>query len=139
MADLEQIYHIELISFQNAYPLSLLRQLLRDHNTYCLVIEVNQKIIGFAFGIMRPNKKGHIVSVAVHPDMRHCNYGSILLTKLIEVLKNHDAKILALEVRISNTIAQKLYKKFDFQVKGTKKHYYSNGEDAYYMVHEFTG
>ena len=134
--DLDQIYQIESISFRDAYPLSLLRQLLRDRDSHCLVIEFRQQIAGFAFAIMRPQKIGHIISVAVHPERRKRNYGTLLVTKLIEILRSHGATVLVLEVRISNQIAQKLYKKFNFIIKDTKWHYYTDGEDAYFMVCE---
>ena len=135
--DLEQIYQIENISFRDAYPLSLLHQLVRDRDSHCLVIEVRQRITGFAFAIMCPNNIGHIVSVAVHPERRKRNYGTLLVTKLIEILKSRGATLLVLEVRISNQIAQKLYTKFNFVIKDTKRHYYTDGEDAYYMVCDF--
>jgi ribosomal-protein-alanine N-acetyltransferase len=134
--DLDQIYQIESISFRDAYPLSLLQQLLRDRDSHSLVIEFRERITGFAFAIMRPKNIGHIVSVAVHPERRKRNYGTLLVTKLIELLKSHGATLLVLEVRISNQIAQKLYKKFNFVIKDTKRHYYTDGEDAYYMVCE---
>ena len=42
--------------------------------------------------------------------------------------------VTTLEVRVSNTPAINLYKKLGFIVVTTKKQYYSDGEDAYYMV-----
>ncbi|MEM2816343.1 MAG: hypothetical protein QXY34_04090 [Candidatus Bathyarchaeia archaeon] len=39
-----------------------------------------------------------------------------------------------LEVRVSNKIAQKLYEKLGFKIVETIPGYYSDGEDAYYMV-----
>ena len=45
---------------------------------------------------------------------------------------------MSLEVRVSNTIAQNLYRKLDFQNGGIRKGYYSdNLEDALVMWVEF--
>ncbi|NJL56729.1 hypothetical protein HC928_17405 [bacterium] len=41
---------------------------------------------------------------------------------------------MVLEVRVSNTIAQNLYRKYEFRVVDTKRGYYhDNNEDAYDM------
>ena len=132
--DLDQIYQIETISFRDAYPLSLLLQLIKDRNSTCLIMEIEEKIVGFAFGFIRHGKKGHIMSVAVHPHHRNNNFGSFLVAQLMSLLKEKGAIAFELEVRVSNKIAQKLYEKFNFKIKETKHRYYSDGEDAYLMV-----
>ena len=45
------------------------------------------------------------------------------------------ADVLTLEVRVSNQLAQNLYKKYGFTIKGLRKAYYTdNREDAYIMT-----
>ena len=45
------------------------------------------------------------------------------------------ARWMTLEVRVSNTGAQALYRKYGFDVTGTRRHYYSdNNEDALIMT-----
>jgi ribosomal-protein-alanine N-acetyltransferase len=47
------------------------------------------------------------------------------------------ANWVTLEVRVSNTVAQNLYRKYGMHIAGTRKRYYSdNGEDAYIMWSE---
>ena len=58
---------------------------------------------------------------------------------LEEVLKDAKAKkirTLTLEVRASNEKAINFYKKFGFKITLVKEAYYSNGEDAIYMIKE---
>ena len=44
------------------------------------------------------------------------------------------AKRLTLEVRVSNSVAQELYRKYTFKEEGVRKRYYSDdGEDALIM------
>ncbi|MFX1293768.1 MAG: ribosomal protein S18-alanine N-acetyltransferase [Promethearchaeota archaeon] len=136
LEDLENIFEIEIITFRDAYSLGFLYQLIRDRNSISLIIEVEQIIAGFAFGNIQHGKKGHIISVAVHPKYRNCNFGSLLVAQLISILKEKGAVIFELEVRVSNIIAQKLYKKFNFRIEKTKSNYYSDGEDAYFMVYK---
>jgi ribosomal-protein-alanine N-acetyltransferase len=117
------------------YPSSLLIQLLRDRNSISLVIE-QDKIIGYGIAIIRPGKKGHIISIAIDPAFRHQQYGNRLLTQLIVELKRKGIFKLQLEVRVSNIIAQKMYEKFNFKIKEIKRKYYDDGDDAYLMVYE---
>jgi ribosomal-protein-alanine N-acetyltransferase len=43
--------------------------------------------------------------------------------------------MVTLEVRVSNMVAQNLYRKYGFEVSGRRKGYYrDNGEDAFYMI-----
>ena len=45
-----------------------------------------------------------------------------------------DSEVLTLEVRVSNIAAQKLYLKYGFAAKGTRRKYYTdNNEDALIM------
>ena len=45
-----------------------------------------------------------------------------------------DAAFIVLEVRVSNEVAQSLYRKYDFEVHGVKSEYYHHDrEDAYDM------
>ena len=47
------------------------------------------------------------------------------------------AQRITLEVRVSNAVAQNLYRKYGFTVVGTRRRYYSdNNEDAYIMTTE---
>ena len=53
---------------------------------------------------------------------------------MMEFASESGAKSMTLEVRVSNTIAQSLYKKLGFFEGGIRKNYYSdNQEDALVM------
>jgi len=89
------------------------------------------KIVGY-IGIEKIADETHIINMAVDPDYRKQGIG----TKLIEAILN-DKDVFFLEVRVSNVAAQRLYKKFSFDVVGTRKKYYQdNNEDAYIMRRE---
>jgi ribosomal-protein-alanine N-acetyltransferase len=75
-----------------------------------------------------------ITNIAVHPEFRGKNIGESLLRFSIQLSKEMSAKRLSLEVRISNHIAQSLYKKVGFESGGIRKRYYTdNQEDALVM------
>jgi ribosomal-protein-alanine N-acetyltransferase len=64
--------------------------------------------------------------------------GSSLLRRAINVLKEvYNCESIYLEVRVSNTPAISLYKKFGFSISKIKRGYYRDGEDAYEMTLKF--
>ena len=98
--------------------------------------EVNgdDNIIGFA-GLWILVGEAHIVNIAVKPDSRRKGIGELLLMSLIELALDENCNLITLEVRPSNDIAQKLYAKYGFTVRGIRKGYYTdNREDAVIMT-----
>ena len=63
---------------------------------------------------------------------RNKNIASKLMENLIILGEKNKIKNITLEVNITNDIAIKLYKKYDFEVIATRKRYY-NGIDAFLM------
>jgi len=56
------------------------------------------------------------------------------MTKLMSVARELGARSMTLEVRVTNHVAQSLYRKLGFQNGGIRKNYYSdNQEDALVM------
>ena len=92
-----------------------------------------QHIIGFAgFWIMA--NEAHISSIAVQKPYRYQGIGELLLISTIDLATELNARIITLEVRISNTTAQSLYQKYGFIQVGLRRGYYiDNNEDAVAM------
>ncbi len=78
--------------------------------------------------------EAHVATVASHPDWRGCGLGQFLMLALLEDANARGALRSTLEVRVSNVAAQSLYDKLGYQVVGTRRHYYQDGEDAYIMT-----
>jgi ribosomal-protein-alanine N-acetyltransferase len=75
-----------------------------------------------------------IINIAVHPDARRQGFAGLLLDHIIEQAKRACFRVLSLEVRMSNTPAQSLYRKFGFKDVGMRPRYYAdNGENALLM------
>jgi ribosomal-protein-alanine N-acetyltransferase len=81
--------------------------------------------------------EAHIITIAVRNDFRRNGIGERLLIETIDVAQQLQAKIVTLEVRVSNTQAQTLYEKYGFNRTGIRNRYYAdNGENAYIMTTE---
>lgn len=90
-------------------------------------------IVGYA-GLWIIGDEAHITTIGVLPEFRGRQLGELLLTTLIDHAIEHSAHWMTLEVRVSNTVAQALYRKYTFKDAGRRRRYYSdNGEDALVM------
>lgn len=96
--------------------------------------EIDPSLLGYG-GFWMMVEEAHICTLAVRPEWRGRGLGELLLLSLIEHAYTRNAQVLTLEVRVSNTVAQRLYAKFGFHQVGRRKAYYSdNREDAYIMT-----
>jgi ribosomal-protein-alanine N-acetyltransferase len=96
-------------------------------------------ILGYA-GMWIMADEAHITSIASHQEHRHQGIGAALLICLIELAMAKHTRIVTLEARVSNQVAQNLYYKFGFDKLGVRKAYYlDNKEDAVIMSTEYIG
>lgn len=78
--------------------------------------------------------EAHITSIAVREAYRRQGLGELLLISAIDLATTLNARIITLEVRVSNTVAQSLYTKYSFTQAGIRQGYYTdNREDALVM------
>jgi ribosomal-protein-alanine N-acetyltransferase len=86
-------------------------------------------------GLWKTPDEAHITTIAVRNAYRGQGIGELLLVGLIDLGYRVHTKRLTLEVRVSNTVAQNLYRKYGFQQTGMRVRYYiDNNEDAYIMT-----
>ena len=70
-----------------------------------------------------------ILGIGVNQGSRRKNIATELMDELIEYFEKTEYKKIILEVRESNTVAQRLYKKYGFKKISKRKKYYVD-EDA---------
>ncbi len=113
---------------RRSFPLSLCPPRAPQHPSSDL-----RSIIAFA-GLWLMLDEAHITTIAVHPDFRGRGIGELMLYSLINISRDIGARMVTLEVRVSNTVAQNLYRKYGFREAGVRRRYYSdNHEDALIM------
>ncbi len=90
-------------------------------------------IVAFA-GLWLMVDEAHITTIAVHPAYRGRAIGELMISTLIQIAYDIRARAVTLEVRVSNSVAQNLYRKYGFKEQGIRRRYYSdNHEDALIM------
>ena len=132
--DLREVLEIERASCSMPWSEALFFNEIKNPRSIPRVARKDGKVVGYlcAHRIM---DEGHILNLAVHPDLRRSGIASALIGDMIERLKQDECRFLFLEVRASNKEGKEIYAKFNFQVMGIRKNYYvSPVEDAVIMV-----
>jgi ribosomal-protein-alanine N-acetyltransferase len=93
-----------------------------------------RRLVGYA-GCWYMADEAHISTIAVHPDWRGKKLGDLMIWCMVRQAFRRGSSMVTLEVRVGNTVAQNLYRKYGFEIVGRRKGYYrDNGEDAYMMT-----
>ena len=123
---------------QQVYPrpwsssLFLSELALRSTRAY-YVARIGRELVGYA-GLMMTLDEGHVTTIAVDPRRHRSKIGSRLLLVLARDAIARGATALTLEVRMSNTAAQDMYRRFGFGPAGVRRNYYQEvNEDALVM------
>jgi len=90
------------------------------------------RVVGHA-GLWFAVDEAHVTNVAVHPDARRSGVATALMLALADEAIRRQCAAWTLEVRVSSTGAQELYRTFGFVPAGVRKRYYDNVEDAIVM------
>lgn len=133
--DIDYIIDIEHASFTVPWSREAFQNELRKNTfaTYFVAETSEGKVIGYC-GAWLIIDEAHITNIAILPDFRGQKIGESLLKAMMQYAKLHGCRSMTLEVRVTNTVAQNLYRKLGFEEGGIRKNYYSdNGEDAQVM------
>ena len=129
--DLADILSIEKKVFKHPWSKEQLSWELNSQpvaENYVMIARGN--MIGYLFSHVVDDDV-QILNIAIDIPFQHKGYGEQLLSYFLDQF-NTDSSI-HLEVRKSNFPAINLYLKFGFHETGTRKGYYSDGEDAIIM------
>ncbi len=132
--DVEAVYAIELATFPTPWTLDSFHYEMRENQyAHYIVAEDESGIIGFC-GMWLVIDAAQITNVAVVESVRGQGVGEALMREAMRIAREAKMDVMSLEVRVTNTVAQNLYRKLGFQDGGIRKGYYTdNGEDALVM------
>ncbi len=93
-----------------------------------------ERIVGMV-GLWCVMGEGHVVTIAVRPELRREGIGELLLVAVLDAAMDAGQDLVTLEYRVSNHAARALYEKYGFSQVGVRARYYSdNQEDAVLMT-----
>lgn len=134
LADIPTIVAIEAESFATPWSEeAFVNELTNNHFARYMVMDYEDAVIGYA-GMWTIMDEAHVTNVAVREGYRGQGLGERLMTELQRTALLFGARRMTLEVRVSNDVAQALYRKLGFEPSGIRPGYYSdNMEDALIM------
>jgi len=132
--DIPAVVDLDHKSFSLPWPERSFRFELTDNPaSRCWVAEVDGSVVGMIV-VWLIVDEAHVATLATHPDYRRQGIGRRLLAYALRQLMQDGARSSFLEVRASNLAAQEMYRKFGYEAKGRRRHYYrDNDEDAILM------
>lgn len=140
VSDIDAVREIDIRSFTLPWPRKAYHfELTENPVSYLWVAETYNsagqlEVIGF-IAMWLIVDEAHISNLATHPAYRGKGVAQELLQTALIFSIQHGARAATLEVRESNEAAQRLYRKFGFQVVGRRQAYYrDNNEDALLMT-----
>ena len=104
----------------------------RSGTRHYLVAQRHGKIVGYA-GVWFVAGEAHVTNVAVLPEARRRGVARKLMLAQADEVIRRECAAWTLEVRVSSTGAQELYRRFGFVPAGVRKKYYESTEDAIVM------
>ena len=136
-AHVAEVARLETVCFSDPWSERSIASELSNPLSYWLVALDGDKVAGYV-GSQSVLGESDMMNVAVDPDYRRQGIAEQLVTELIAALKDRGNYQLTLEVRASNTSAQKLYEKLGFVSVGKRPRYYQNPkEDALILRKEW--
>lgn len=126
LEDLENINKNLEKDYDNFWSSNILGQEIKSDTSKVYLLKVNGKITGFA-SISIVLDEAEITNIVVKKSCRGQKLSLILMTILIDYAIKSNCKKIHLEVNENNVIARRLYRKFGFDVVGSRKNYYKNG------------
>ncbi|MBD8070696.1 ribosomal protein S18-alanine N-acetyltransferase [Bacillus sp. PS06] len=132
--DIDDVLLIENASFATPWSReAFYNELMNNHFAHYIVMLEQDKVIGYC-GMWIIVDEAHITNIAILPEYRGRKLGEALMVKVKMSAMSLGATRMTLEVRVSNHVAQSLYRKHGFVAGGIRKNYYTdNQEDAIVM------
>ena len=133
-ADACAVLEIMERSFSVPWSLGTVETLISSENASCLGAFEDGVLIGYAF-LEQVLDEGSLTDIAVHPEHRRKGVSAALMQMLMQKATSLNLAFVTLEVRVSNTPAVSLYRKFGFEDVGRRPAYYTlPTEDALLMT-----
>ncbi len=135
--NLSEVLRLNVRCFRNGenYTKHTFNYLLSEPRnlSYRIVTAVGE-MVGFVFVLVNEDGSAHLTTIGVAPEHRRRQLAKRLLAHVENALRVRRILTIVLEVRVSNTSAQSLYRDAGYVVVQRLAKYYNNGEDCFLMV-----
>jgi [ribosomal protein S18]-alanine N-acetyltransferase len=127
--DLQKIKQNLQSDYDDFWDLDVISEELKCESSIYVVAKSQDEIMGFA-GIKVILDEAELMNIVTKKDSRNLGIATKMMERIIQICKENKVSKINLEVNVKNTIAIKLYKKYNFKEVGLRKKYYNNTDDA---------
>ena len=130
-ADLDAVMRIERKIYAHPWTRGNFRDSLNAGYS-CWIYQFAQSIVGYAV-MMVAADEAHLLNLSITTEWQRQGWGKKLLQQVLDLARQHRARVMLLEVRPSNFAALGLYQGFGFKRIALRRGYYPAGparEDA---------
>lgn len=135
-SDLVKVMEIEYKTFIAPWNKEQMLYELNDNKYAHLAVVLYDNVVAGFYDYWHTFDSATICQIAVEPMYQRHKLGSSLLEEIIKDCQAKKVRNITLEVRKNNEKAVNLYLKYGFKQSLVKEKYYSNGDDALYMIKE---
>ncbi|HLX25408.1 MAG TPA: ribosomal protein S18-alanine N-acetyltransferase [Candidatus Cybelea sp.] len=129
-SDIPAVTRIERASFTTVWPSdAFYNELSTNKLAHYFVGRYDDRVVAYG-GIWVILEDSHVTTLAVDPEYRGRRFGEVLLLRLIDEAIERGAAWITLEVRESNIVAQRLYRKYGFTTVTMRSGYYSDDNES---------
>ncbi|MFY9666101.1 MAG: ribosomal protein S18-alanine N-acetyltransferase [Candidatus Cybelea sp.] len=129
-SDVTDVARIERACFSTVWPSdAFYNELSTNKLAHYFVGLFEDRIVAYG-GIWVILEDSHVTTLAVDPEYRGRRFGEVLLLRLIDEAIERGAAWMTLEVRESNAVAQRLYRKYGFTTVTMRTGYYSDDNES---------
>jgi [ribosomal protein S18]-alanine N-acetyltransferase len=129
-SDIAPVVRIERASFSTVWPSdAFYNELSTNKLAHYFVGLFDGRVVAYG-GIWVILEDSHVTTLAVDPEYRGRRFGEVLLLRLIDEAIERSAAWMTLEVRESNVVAQRLYRKYGFTTVTMRTGYYSDDNES---------
>ncbi len=137
LAHLDECWRLDQRCFVDgeAYSRDTFEYLLNAPEAICYrVVTIEGSMAGFIVGLLEEQATGHVTTIGVAPEHRRHGLAHRLMERMEDTFRRRQMSMIRLEVRTTNTGAQRLYTQLGYTVTQRLTKYYSNGGDGLLMV-----
>lgn len=139
-ADLDEVLALERVCFPDPWSEESFRHELdgvRD-GVYPRVARLQGRLAAYLIAWFVLDE-AHLANIATNPEFRRRGVAQALLDDLLLEARRREAKLIVLEVRVSNEAAIRLYRQYGFREVAIRRNYYARQkEDALVMIRTFS-
>ena len=132
-ADVDAVHRLESEAFPAPWRREFFAGELQAPGRFCLVAYRGGDLVGYVFSMTLLDEM-HVNKIAVTETERRGGIATGLMARCFDFARQHGVETISLEVRQSNSGAQRFYDRLGFERTYIRPRYYPDGEAAVVMM-----